>query len=138
MSWLIPRDELTADQIRAVELSPNEHRVILGAPGSGKTQILLHRARYLCDERGLRPDRFHIFVFTNVLKDYIRTALLDLDLPDGCVTTLDDWCKQFYQREIGRNVPWDRANRCPDFAAIRRGVHPLVKNRKLFDFILVD
>ena len=58
MSWLIPRDELTAEQIRAVELSANEHRVILGAPGSGKTQILLHRARYLSDELGVPPARF--------------------------------------------------------------------------------
>lgn len=138
MSWLIPRDELTADQIRAVELNPNENRVILGAPGSGKTQILLHRARFLSDDRCVRPDRFHIFVYTNVLKDYIRTALLDLDLPDATVTTLDDWCKQFYEREISYRLPWDQANRKPDFAAIRRAVHPLVKTRKLFDFVLVD
>jgi len=138
MSWLIPRDELTAEQIRAVELSPNEHRVILGAPGSGKTQILLHRARFLGDERGVSPDRIHIFVFTNVLKNYIRTALLDLDLPDTTVTTLDDWCKQIYEREISYRLPWDQANRCPDFPAIRTAVHLLAKNRRLFDFVLVD
>ena len=49
-TWLVSPNELTAEQIRAIELSPHEHGVILGSPGSGKTQILLHRARYLCDK----------------------------------------------------------------------------------------
>lgn len=138
MSWLIPRDELTAEQIRAVELSPGEHRVILGAPGSGKTQILLHRARFLSDECNVKPERFRIFVFTNVLKSYIRTALTDLDLPDDCVTTLDDWCAQVYKQEVRRSLPWDAENRCPDYPTIRRAVHTRVKDRKLFDFVLVD
>ncbi len=138
MSWLIPRDELTADQIRAVELRPNEHRVILGAPGSGKTQILLHRARFLCDERGAGACRFHVFVFTNVLKDYIRTALADLDLPDDSVTTLDDWCVQIYKQEIRPSLPWDSASRCPDYAAVRKAVHGRMKGRRPFDFVLVD
>jgi len=138
MSWLIPRDELTADQIRAVELSTTEHRVILGAPGSGKTQILLHRARFLCDEYSVNPERFHVFVFTNVLKNYIRTALVELDLPDECVTTVDDWCIQIYKQEISGRLPWDKANRCPDYAGVRKAVHSLVKDRKPFDFVLVD
>jgi superfamily I DNA/RNA helicase len=138
MSWLIPRDELTAEQIRAVELSPSEHRVILGAPGSGKTQILLHRARFLSDEGAVQPGRFHVFVFTNVLKNYIRTALTDLDLPDNCVSTLDDWCAQIYKQEIRSSLPWDKASRCPDYGAVRKAVHKLVKDRRPFDFILVD
>ena len=39
-TWLVSRDELTPEQMRAIELSRQEHRVILGSPGSGKTQIL--------------------------------------------------------------------------------------------------
>lgn len=125
MSWLVPREELTPDQIRAVEQAPTEPRVILGAPGSGKTQILLHRARYLCDEYDIPPQRLHVFVFTNALKDYIRTALTDLDLPEGCVTTLDDWWVETYKRQVSRGLPWRSEERCPDFAAIRRAVHRL-------------
>src|SRR3984885_11927521 len=100
MSRLVPRDELTAEQIRAVELNPHEHRVILGAPGSGKTQILLHRARYLSDELRVPPARFRIFVFTAVLKQFIESALVDLNLPEDCVSTLDDWCVQVYRKEV--------------------------------------
>ena len=138
MSWLIPRDELTPEQIRAAELTPSEPRVILGAPGSGKTQILLHRARFLRDEFAVKPGRFQLFVFTNVLKNYIRTALHDLGLPEECVTTLDDWCVQIYKQEIRQRLPWDNANRCPDYAAVRKTVHALIKGRHPFDFVLVD
>src|SRR3989304_6794830 len=106
-TWLIPRQELSLEQLRAIELDIREHRVIFGAPGSGKTQILLHRARYLCDRWNIKTARFHIFVFTNVLKDYIQSALDLLELPKGCISTLDYWCFNFYKSNIGRRVPWD-------------------------------
>jgi len=138
MSWLIPRDELTAEQIRAVELNPHEHRVILGAPGSGKTQILLHRARYLSDELRVPPARFRIFVFTAVLKQFIESALVDLNLPEDCVSTLDDWCVQVYRKEVSARIPWDELNRRPDFAIVRQEVHKSLKAHKPFDFVLVD
>lgn len=141
-TWLLSRAELTPEQIRAIELSPSEHRVILGPPGSGKTQILLHRARYLCDTWKTPAGRFHIFVFTNVLKEYIRSALDRLDLPLDCVSTLDSWCYTFYEERIGGKIPWDAANKCPDFPKIRRRVleevrrHPLRAPR--YDFVMVD
>ncbi len=142
MTWLIPRDELTPDQIRAIEVDPREHRVILGGPGSGKTQILLHRAQYLQELFRVPDDRFRIFVFTNVLKKYIQSALELLDLPEECVCTFDYWCAEYYKQEISGRLPWNRAARQPDFAAIRRGVlHSVSNNREdlpLFDFLLVD
>src|SRR5437773_8775947 len=100
MSWLIPPAELTPEQQRAVRLSPEEHRAIIGGPGSGKTQILLHRARHLCDTMHVSPDRFRIFVYTNVLKDYIKTALHDLRLPEDNVLTFDQWCSLFYRQYV--------------------------------------
>ena len=128
-TWLIPRGELTPEQLRAIELSPSEHRVIFGAPGSGKTQILLHRARHLCDAWQVASDRFHIFVFTNVLKDYIQSALDLLDLPLESVSTLDSWCSSFYQKRIGRRLPWNSVEKRPDFSLIRQAV--LEKLRQL-------
>lgn len=141
MSWLIPRNELSDEQLRAIDLSAAEHRVIFGAPGSGKTQILLHRARYLCDINN-RPSKFHIFVFNNVLKSYIKSALDLLCLPEKCVSTLDAWCLTFYKKHIGRNVPWNNKEKCPDFTAIRKSVLDKVSsnalNMPLYDFVLID
>lgn len=139
MSWLIPPSELTPDQQRAVQLNPNEHRAIIGGPGSGKTQILLHRARYLCDTLKIPSDRFRIFVYTNVLKHYIRSALRDLHLPEDNVLTFDHWCRLYYQEHINKRLPWNAQAKTPDFDAIRQAVMSRAANGPpLFDFILVD
>lgn len=141
-TWLVPREDMTPEQLRAIELSPNEHRVIFGAPGSGKTQILLHRARYLADMHRVKPERLHIFVFTNVLKEYIGSALRLLNLPADCVTTLDAWCREYYEKNIDRKVPWNRQAKCPDFALIRQRVLEKASmslfSDPIYDFLLVD
>lgn len=138
MSWLIPRDELTSDQIRAIELSATDHRVVLGAPGSGKTQVLLHRARFLIDENELSQDQIKIFVYTNVLKQYIKSALLDLRLSEEIVTTFDDWCVKLHEQELGR-LPWSKTTKSPDFAEVRQRVKSLVAKRApAFQAVLVD
>ena len=142
MSWLIPRNELTPDQTRAIELSPSEHRAITGGPGSGKTQVLLHRARHLCDTMHVAPERFRIFVFTNVLKEYIKSALTDLRLPEDSVLGFDKWCMDFYKAHINPRVPKDSENKKPDFEAVRRAVQEKTASGQvpmpLYDFILVD
>lgn len=139
MSWLIPPSELTPDQQRAVQLSPTEHRAIIGGPGSGKTQILLHRARYLCDSLKVAPDKFRILVYTNVLKDYIKTALRDLRLPEDNVLTFDHWCRLYYQQHINSRLPWDSEKKSPDFDAIRQAVLSRASDGPpIFDFVMVD
>jgi len=142
MSWLIPPHELTPDQQRAVRLDHERHHAIIGGPGSGKTQVLLHRARHLRDVMGASVETFRIFVYTNVLKDYIKSALRDQSLPEDNVSTFDQWCGLFYKQYIGGKTPWDHEARRPDFAAIRKAVIRQVSNGKvslpIFDFVLVD
>lgn len=141
-TWLLSRSELTPDQIRAIELRHDQHQVIFGPPGSGKTQVLLHRAADLRQRIDSAAARFRIFVYTNVLKAYIRSALDLLDLPESSVTTFDDWCKRFHERYISPQIPWDEVAGRPDFDAIRRAVaQAVVANRvelPLYDFVLVD
>lgn len=120
VTWFVPRSDLSPDQLRAVELPVREHTLVLGAPGSGKTLVLLHRAKRLIAEEGMSPDRLRIFVFTNTLKDYIRSTLGVLDIPESCVLTFDYWCREFYTTFISRRVPF--ANHAPDFDAIRAAV----------------
>jgi len=142
-TWLVPRQDLTPEQLRAVGLPHDRHQVIFGAPGSGKTLVLLYRARELCDQLGTPPDRFRIFVFTNVLKEYIRSALNLLQLPDGVVTTYDAWCAELHENQIGplplRQHGW---NSKPDYPEIRRRVACWVRRHcasmPLYDFVMVD
>ena len=140
MTWLVPREDLTLGQARAVELSPVTHRVVLGSPGSGKTMILLHRARHLVDALNVSPARYRVFVFTNALKAYIQSAVEDVGIADGTVTTFDHWCREFHEQCVGPRLPWDK--RRPDFEAIRRAIHDHVavggRRLDLFDFAMVD
>ncbi len=140
VSWLIPREELTREQVRAIEMDPKEHRVILGGPGSGKTQILLHRGRFLQEAFRVAPERFRIFVYTNALRTYIHSALNLLDLPDDSVSTLDAWCGKFHTENIGRRLPWNKEAKCRDFGTIREAVVKKISEsgNKPFDFVLVD
>lgn len=140
-TWLIPREELTPEQVRAFELDPAQHRVIFGPPGSGKTQILLHRARYLIDRWKVAPDRFHIFVYTNTLKDYIQSALGLLQLPPESVSTVDSWYVGFYRTHIKSRLPRDENNRL-DFKVIRKEANNRIQTTapgaSMYDFVLVD
>ena len=140
MSWLVPRNRLTPDQIRAVELNPSQNRLVLGSPGSGKTIVLVHRARYLIDAYSASPKRCRLIVYTNALKDYIRAALRDLRLPDDCVTTFDAWCSDYYRDEINRRLPWSGRSR--DWEATRKAVWEKTQQLKapdrLYDFVMVD
>jgi len=139
MSWLVPPNELTPEQQRAVQLDPRENRAVVGGPGSGKTQILLHRARHLCDKLNVSNDRFLIIVYTNVLKDYIKSTLQDLLLSEDNVITFDHWCRTYYQKNINLRTPWDSENKCPDYDKIRKEVMKhAAANGPIYDFVLVD
>jgi len=139
-TWLLSLEELTPDQVRAVELKPEEHRLIFGGPGSGKTQVLVHRARHLMDLWNVSPERFRIFVFTKVLKEYIRSALYLLDIPDNCVLTFDAWCRSFHQQHIKGPMP--KNGKDIDFPEIRRRVRAHLQANLFpdppYDFVMVD
>ena len=92
MPFLLHDSQLTREQRSIVELRPDRHHLVLGPPGSGKTQVLLHRARWLRDRANTPPDRYRIFVFTNVLSQFIRQSLDYLAIPPDTVQTFDDWC----------------------------------------------
>ncbi len=141
-TWLLPRTDLTPSQLSVVEMPPYEHGVVLGPPGSGKTQVLIHRAAHLAQSFRVSPDRFRIFVFTNVIKEYIRSGFSLLNIPDDTVCTFDHWCRLLYQRYISKQLPWSKADRTFDFQQIRTSVLSLLQTKqnlqKSLDFALVD
>jgi len=139
-TWLLPSGDLTPDQTRAVEMKTDQNRVVFGVAGSGKTQVLIHRADYLARTYNVSPDRYRVLVFTNVIKQYIKSGIQFLGLPEDTVSTFDHWCRLIYEREISKRLPW--AGKTIDFGEIRRSVLNLLKAhpslQKTLDFVLVD
>jgi superfamily I DNA/RNA helicase len=140
MPFLLHDSQLTREQRAIVELRPERHHFVLGPPGSGKTQVLLHRARWLRDRAGVPNDRFRIFVFTNVLSMFLRQSLELLRIPETNVQTFDDWCAGLWDTFVGGRKPW--SGKCIDFAAVREAVAnrlvALPRAAPLLDFALVD
>ena len=140
--WLVPLHDLTPEQLRAVELPANRHRVLSGGPGSGKTLVLLHRARHLADSLHIPGERLLVLVYTNALTAFLRAALADLGIPESAVRTFDDWCAAHYEKHVSVEKPWDHRRVRPRFDLIRDGVlrnvrrHP--ERPPLYDAVLVD
>ena len=141
-TWLLPRMEMTPEQLRVVEMPTAEHRLIAGPPGSGKTQVLVHRAAHIVESYNVPPGRYRIFVFTNVIKEYIRSALKLLRLPEDSVSTFDHWCRLVYEAGISRRLPRAGGGRTINFGQVRTSVLRLLREaaplQGLLDFILVD
>lgn len=139
-TWLLPVGDLTPDQTRVVVMPPDRNRVIFGVAGSGKTQVLIHRAAYLAKACNLSPEKYRIFVFTNVIKQYIKSGIQFLGLNEDTVSTFDHWCRLFFEKEISKKLPW--SGRTVNFDEIRCNVLDRLKSRpslqKTMDFVLVD
>ena len=143
MPFLLHDSQLTREQRSIVELRPDRHHLVLGPPGSGKTQVLLHRARWLRDRAKTPPDRFRIFVFTNVLSQFLRQSLDYLAIPQGTVQTFDEWCGELWEKLVGGKKPKVPApGKGLDYPAIRRGVAAAIQKSPgaapLLDFAMVD
>ena len=138
MTWLPPAERLTPAQTASVEAPTDRPLVIRGGPGSGKTIVLLHRARRLGGDTG-RPAAVATLVYTNVLRDFIRSATETLRLDPERVLTFDHWCRLRHAELIGP-PPLDHDGH-PDFLRVRRQLLAHLRARApapALDAILVD
>ena len=85
---------------------------------------------------------FAFLSYTNVLKDYIRSALDLLELPGDFVSTFDFFVVDYYEKHISRSLPRKAGEARPDFALIRkdvlRALGLLGSKSRMFDCLLVD
>lgn len=140
-TWLIPLDFLEGTQKAAVVDLENRKSIIIGPPGSGKTQVLLHRAAFLKKRYEVSTKKYQVFVFTNSLKNFLMPELDLLGLDGECISTFDSWCYRFYKKNISKKAPWNKKKGVPDFEKIRMGVFEYLKKmriKNLFTFLVVD
>ncbi len=88
MSWWFDITDLDDDQKDVIELPPDGDYLILGPPGSGKTNLLLIRAEYL-----IRTGRPYLFVlmFNDPLHDFVMRGGVHYDVPSAKIRKMLSW-----------------------------------------------
>lgn len=141
-AWLISRSDLTPEQKNVRKISPRESTLVLGPPGSGKTQMLVQRADYLVQSQKISAQKIRLFVSTDVMAKFIRPEIKSLGYPEEIVNTFDHWCRSFFVENISRDLPRVYLDGRVDFKKVHYALlGALQKNRdlrKILEFVLVD
>jgi len=136
-TWWVGESQLDNDQKAVVKLPPDGSRLVLGPPGSGKTNLLLLRADYLY--LGGRRDIL-IVTFTRNLCDFIAAGGVQYDFPIEKIVTCESWKRDLL-------VQYGRSFRPPDgtFEDRRNYMTEQVSNlvdtkglANLYDAVLLD
>jgi superfamily I DNA/RNA helicase len=139
---VVSRSRLTPHQLEVVKKPSGENRVVIGTAGSGKTQVLIHRAAYLAEAGKVPPEKYLLFVFTDIARDYLGSALTRFNLSRDSVITFDSWCRLFFENNISRDLPRTYINLRVDYTKIRLKVLEELRRRKklhnMLKFALVD
>ena len=103
IGWGVPGEEIVRvmdrEQERLARTLGDGHRLLRGVAGSGKTIVLICRARYL---RAQHPDwRILVVCYNRVLADFLRTAIGDERVE---VSTFHAWCTR-QLKAAGVDVP---------------------------------
>jgi hypothetical protein len=101
MNWLVHRSLLNADQIRAVQFPANKHCLISGAPFTGKSQVVIHRAQHFANTYRIEPGRMRIFTASRIAQIRLQNAATILGLSPEIVNAYDDWCSPFLSSLLG-------------------------------------
>ena len=98
--WWVSKDQLDRYQMTLIdELPLHDTFLVLGPPGSGKTNVLLRRAQFV---RGQDMPNVLVLTFTRALTEFLRTGCMDTHdreiFPRTRVTTIESWLRSLYSR----------------------------------------
>lgn len=135
-TWWVGEGELKPEQKAIIALPLAGSHLILGPPGSGKTNLLLLRANYMT--LAGHPN-IVIVVFTRTLQEFIATGGQQYAFPPSKLMTSRRWAQDLlHQYDIDVTLPLD-------YEAQRRvlleNLERLVKTHKLkgiYDAVLLD
>lgn len=135
------RNQLTREQIYAVEgLGIESHLLVAGQAGSGKTQVLLYRTNFLRDLLKADSSQYQIFVYTNTVKNYIKSQLKLLDIPEDNISTFESWYINLYRNNISRKVP--KSGNKYDYSKMKNQLIDKIKKGQIsvpmYKFIMID
>lgn len=140
-SWWTNIEQMDDDQKKFVRIDANGKHLLIGPPGSGKTNLLVMRARYIY---GSSLKNILVLTFTRSLQDFIRTGVAEKKyLEPEQVRTFKHWALTHvasYAPELLKN--YDRDG---DFEIQRMQILEMLKianqrlgGKNLYDAVLVD
>ena len=139
-SWWRDQSDLDDEQLKFIDLHKDGRYLLMGPPGSGKTNLLLLRAKYFYGS-GLKNILF--ITYTKDLAAFIRTGIGSKGyLPPSLVSTYHSWAARHVRDHLGPSA----MATLKEFTEESR--HQLVKlvaeataasvTKKLYEMILVD
>lgn len=135
LRWLPSLRDMSEEQQSVINDSLTGSSLIYGPAGSGKTAVILFRAKMLIDQ----DKRVKIITYTKVLIAFIKAAAQDLGIPAAEISTLHSWAWDLYRRHCGnpQSAPGE-----DKFSAWVDGVIKVAQDNptKLprYDYVLVD
>ncbi|TBB60672.1 hypothetical protein ELH43_36655 [Rhizobium ruizarguesonis] len=108
--WWAQKNQLDRFQIELIEeLELAQDYLVLGPPGSGKTNVLLRRAQFT---RGQGMPNVLVLTFTRSLTEFLKTGCVNSAgaeiFPVNCITTFESWVRELY-RVHGATLPTEGA-----------------------------
>ena len=102
--WWTKKRELDDSQLHVIETLPlRQNSLILGPPGSGKTNVLVRRAQFV---RSQGMPNVLVLSFTRALTEFIKTGCYNTRrqeiFPVSRVTTIESWIRYLYSQH---NIP---------------------------------
>ena len=91
-TWWVKQDQLDQRQRAVIDLPLSASHLILGPPGSGKTNLLLLRASQMVLSG--KPNIL-VVVFTRTLREFLVTGSSRYEFPADNIVTLSGWSSQF-------------------------------------------
>lgn len=139
--WWAKREQLDKDQVKLIEDLPlvGGHLVV-GPPGSGKTNVLLRRAQFV---RMQGMPNVLVLTFTRALTEFVRTGCHTPDgreiFPPALISTFETWLRSLY-RAHGLDLPNNGLPPDQRRAHIAAGAIPLAKTGTVprYDALFVD
>lgn len=87
-TWWRNADEMDDDQKEVIRLPIDQSILVVGRPGSGKTNLLLLRASFLSRAN---YKNFYVITFNRVLREFIASGVNGYSIPIDKICTLFRW-----------------------------------------------
>jgi len=135
-TWWLQSEDLDTDQRAVIDLPIEEDCLIVGPPGSGKTNLLLLRASFL-GKSG--HNNYSIVTFTRVLKEFLSSGASNYDVAVDNAQTYFSWARQVLSEngskvEEGENFDSTRKIIQTQLSKLSE----TVDQSSIVDFILID